>query len=142
MGLPAVQFSVEFKEHCCWSCDLRYYVPATWSQKRRENHDTFYCPQGHPAYFPQDNETEKLRKELEKAERARQMALETARMEAEQRKKVERKLKTTSKKLARVENGVCPECNRSFTNVARHMQTKHGVKCNQPPKGAVLKGRT
>ena len=137
MGLAAA-ISFEFKMITirCWSCGVPYGMPDYFQQRREEDHQTFYCPNGHGGHYPQDNEAEKLRKELEKSERAKQMALDSARMEATERKKTEAKLKKVSTKLKRIENGVCPQCNRTFANVARHMQTKHGVECSKPPKGS------
>lgn len=37
----------------------------------------------------------------------------------------ERAVKKAQNKLKRVERGVCPECNRTFNNLARHMACKH-----------------
>ena len=34
-------------------------------------------------------------------------------------------LTRAKKQVHRAEHGVCPHCNRSFQNLARHMQTKH-----------------
>jgi len=48
-------------------------------------------------------------------------ALQKASQHASDAAKAQRKLK-------RVHRGVCPDCNRSFENLARHMHTKHGVK--------------
>ena len=33
-----------------------------------------------------------------------------------------------ARKLKRVGRGVCPECNRTFQNLASHMACKHGEK--------------
>jgi hypothetical protein len=30
----------------------------------------------------------------------------------------------------RVQNGVCPKCNRTFQNLQRHMASQHGDDCN------------
>lgn len=130
MGLTAaVDFQFQMVTLRCHKCGVPYGIPDYFQERRREDHEAFYCINGHGACYSAANETEKLRSELEKANRAKQMALDSARMEAEQRKKAERK-------LDRINKGVCTKCNRTFTNIARHMQSKHGVECNKPPKGS------
>lgn len=116
MGLAAVKvdFNREFSSCCCSQCNLDYYVPTRWQDNRREQHDTFWCPNGHAQHFPQETRAEK-------AERKAAVLADQVRMEREQREKAERQ-------LARVQKGVCPKCNRSFKALERHMKTKHGVK--------------
>jgi len=95
----------------CCNCCLPFGVTAYFDRRRREDHQTFYCPVGHPNYYPAESD-------LEKERRKSQMLADQVRMEREQREKLERQLR-------RVEKGVCPKCNRCFKNVERHMKTKH-----------------
>ena len=113
MGLAAVKvdFQREFASCCCSRCGMDYYVPRQWQDNRREQHDGFYCPNGHAQYYPQETAAEK-------AERKASLLAEQVRMEREQREKLERQLK-------RVGKGTCPKCNRHFANVERHMKSKH-----------------
>lgn len=111
MGHAAVKFEVEFASCCCSQCGINYYVPENWENKRRQQHDTFYCPNGHNQYFPHETEAEKYKRKSE-------VLADQVRMEREQREKLERQ-------LARVKKGTCPKCNRHFTNVERHMKSKH-----------------
>jgi len=89
----------------------------------------FYCPSGHTnAYFGETAE-EKARKELAQAEK--RLTWYSDRLDAERRERevAENSLRTTKGHLTRVkrriEAGVCIHCNRTFQNVARHMETKH-----------------
>lgn len=127
MGMPAVNINFSLVCQTCITCGIVFGVPADWDNHRQQKHDSFYCPNGHSQYYSGKSEAEKLREQLEQANRAICFARFTARMEAEQRRKAETK-------LDRINNGVCPKCKRSFKQLARHMQSKHGVKCNETPK--------
>lgn len=132
MGLPLANVSYQLICETCITCGIVFGVPTEWRSRRLEDHEMMYCPNGHRQHYLGKSEAEKLRDELERERRAKQMALDSARMESEQRQKAERKLK-------RVNRGVCPKCNRTFAELARHMQTKHKEACNKPPKGSKVR---
>lgn len=119
----------------CCVCGIQFGVPPYFIANARKNAGSLYCPNGHRLGWS-ETEAEKLRKQLD-AERNR---VEFFKREAEQARVLARAAKASTtkvkKKLERIEKGVCPQCNRTFSNVARHMQTKHGVECNQPPAGS------
>jgi NMD protein affecting ribosome stability and mRNA decay len=120
MALPLRQEAlVEATE--CVSCGIQFTVPAAWLQTKRDNGDGFYCPNGHSLRF-KEGEVRRLRALLESQTRnATEMTARAVAAErAEKRTKAElRRIKT------RVSVGVCPCCNRTFQNLARHMKTKH-----------------
>lgn len=112
----------------CPTCGMVFAVPVYWRQQRQEAKDWFYCPNGHPQRFT-ENEIDLLKKQLEQEKRNSEWWKNSAASKDSQLKganiqlgKVKAKLKRTE---IRVAHGVCPCCNRSFTNVARHMKTKH-----------------
>lgn len=111
--MPVTQANYEsgFDVIECCGCCLPFGVTNYFLKRRREDHQTFYCPAGHPNYYPSETDVEKL-------QRKNQILADQVRMEREQREKLERQLR-------RVEKGVCPKCNRCFKNVERHMKTKH-----------------
>lgn len=111
MGLPQVDFSFQLTVLTCSACGIQFAVPEHWRKTTRDDHRTFYCPSGHSQWYPDETE-------LEKERRKSQVLADQVRMEREQREKAERKLR-------RVEKGVCPQCNRCFKNVERHMKSKH-----------------
>jgi len=51
-------------ENCVWrhcpSCGLWYPLPTHYEDARREDHKTFYCPNGHSCYYPQQTDRELL----------------------------------------------------------------------------------
>lgn len=106
----------------CATCGLRYAADTQWVRDRREDHLTFYCPNGHSQWFPGETEAEKLKRKL--AEQAAQ--LDAARREALSKGSMLSAERTKNKNLRqRIKNGVCPCCTRSFANLKRHMETKH-----------------
>lgn len=52
----------------CVSCGVRYAVPASLLKRRRIDHNTFYCPNGCRLHYAQENEEERLSRELEDAQ--------------------------------------------------------------------------
>jgi hypothetical protein len=113
----------------CKTCGITYAVPPQWLAERREDHQTWYCPNGHHWHFPGKSDTEKLRDELQR-ERAR---LDQANAEADyqrkQRAAAERRTSAARGQVTKIKNrvahGVCPCCSRSFSDLRRHMATKH-----------------
>ena len=52
----------------CVSCGVRYAVPTRLIEKRKTDHETFYCPNGCRLHYTQENEEERLSRELEVAQ--------------------------------------------------------------------------
>lgn len=118
-----------FVESACGECGIVFFVPDWWQKERRNDHKSWYCPNGHCRVFKAESEAEQLRKQLDQEKKRREWA-ETRRDEYERSNVALRgqvtKAKNEAKRVAvRVGNGVCPCCNRSFTNLRRHMKTKH-----------------
>lgn len=121
--------------HNCPMCFVYYSAPNALFEARRADGKNFYCPNGHILSY-KDNEQDRIRQERDrlKQESAR---LEEARLLAiRQRDSARDKTHQTERRLAaqrgvttrlknRVANGVCPCCNRTFVDLARHMSTKH-----------------
>lgn len=110
-----------FADCCCSECGIAYQVPENYRNKRREDGKTFYCPNGHAQCF-RESTADKLRRELNNAKQQIARAEDEARIAREDAERETRKRKRVEK---RVHNGVCPCCNRTFANVAKHMKTKH-----------------
>lgn len=142
-----LNFSLAMQKIECCNCHMTFAMSEAFYRARRDDKEWFYCPAGHQQHFTGKSEEEKLRALL--AEKERSLEWERSRTRYAQAEAIDRfhQLRTmkgvvtkAKKKLARVDNGVCPECNRTFVNVARHMQTQHGVECNKPPRGSSVRG--
>ena len=108
----------------CGKCGISFAMPDFKQRECLETGENFYCPNGHPRVY-RETESDRLRKKLEEqtreATRQADRALQAQRERDEAialRAKAERKLK-------RVAKGTCPDCNRTFQNLARHMACKH-----------------
>jgi len=119
----------EFSSIECCNCGINFSVPALWKQVRRNDHRTFYCPNGHGQNFVAETEADKLRRERDLLKQRVAEKNDDIRHEREQREAVERQLAAqkgqVTKLKKRASAGVCPCCNRTFTALARHMAVKH-----------------
>jgi hypothetical protein len=119
-----LQFTHSLETTTCPDCGMQFAVGPHWLNQRRGDKQTFYCPNGHTQSF-RESEADRLRKQLELSARelvAKESALQTQRTRAAD---AECERDRAEKKLARVKNGVCPCCKRSFVALQRHMKTKH-----------------
>jgi hypothetical protein len=110
----------------CANCTMTFAMPKRFETGRRNDHKSFYCPQGHGQSFSGESDAEKLRRERDSARQA------LARVEDEKRQVIaaaERKIaaakKETTKLKKRASAGTCPCCQRTVSQMARHMKTKH-----------------
>lgn len=117
----------------CASCGLTFAITQEYEQRRRQQKDDFYCPNGHKQGFYGPNEQERRIKELEAQLKREQNAVaseRSARSWAESRAKGAAvsagKAKAAKRRIEeRLAHGVCPCCHRTFKQLAAHMQAKH-----------------
>lgn len=124
MGLGSIDF------FCCGHCSIVWGMPAPFVEARRHDHASFRCPNGHVWSYSGDNAEEKLRKQLAEATRQRELARDRAASERAARDQAEASLRATKGHVTRLKNraaaGVCPAgCKRHFTDLERHMASKH-----------------
>lgn len=111
----------------CW-CGIKHAVPSELRDHQMRCHDNgrtvpdIYCPLGHchvPAGEPKIKQVER---ERERA-RNREAARVAERDQAEASARGYKGAATRARKRAKA--GVCPCCNRTFKQLARHMESKH-----------------
>ena len=117
----------------CNVCGVPYGLSVAFADAKRASGGHYFCPNGHRLSW-NETEADRLRRELQKLQQAearhedekRELRQERAGAEARAAKaeRARRRIET------RVKNGACPDCNRTFANLARHMSTKHGKPCN------------
>ncbi len=111
---------------CCHEkCGIVFAVPAWWEDARRKDHVSWCCPNGHSQSFGESRQEKQIREQaqaalslqaqLNEANHAMLVAQSDRDKEIRKRRKIER----------RIAKGVCPCCNRTFEDIARHMATKH-----------------
>lgn len=117
---------LEGQRHVLWqcgTCGVFSTCPEVVYDQHRNEGGYHYCPNGHTWGWAKDGcEREKLRRERDRLKQ------DAARLEDERRAAIARaeQAEQANKRLhKRASAGVCPCCNRTFTNMARHMKTKH-----------------
>lgn len=113
----------------CAACGIMFGVPEDMVRRRREDHKSFFCPNGHSSYFPQDNEAERLKKQLERTEACLASAREDARIQRANRQAAQRQTAAqkgvVTRMKRRIQHGRCVCCSRQFKDLERHMQSQH-----------------
>lgn len=117
-------------EECCTTCGSIFFIPLTLQAARNKGRISVYCPSGHMQ--DGDTEAQKFKKLLEEEREKRESqgkTLTSVRADLYKAKddkaKLQEEVAKLERKLLRVMKGVCAECNRSFTNLRRHMTSKH-----------------
>lgn len=124
-----VDINYGFATKCCSACGMFFFIPNNIEQACVDKGRNWWCPGcGHHWRYG-DTTKAKLEKQLEREKKRTEWATiradnNAAWAEREKRKKAAYKgLLTKTKK--RISGGVCPCCNRSFHNLAKHMKSKH-----------------
>lgn len=118
-----VNQAIEFIVEVCCNCGQPFMMTTDRKDWLRTHPgELFYCPNGHPQSYVGKTEAQKLREELNavRIDSNKQIYYLQSKVfkETTERKKL-------NKILKRVHNGVCPCCNRHFTNLENHIVTKH-----------------
>ena len=106
----------------CGECDLEFGMPRFLYDARRIDRHIWFCPVGHQRCFIAKSEVQELRELLADAQARAIHANDQKHAALAEVRKAQAKAKRVAKRAAA---GVCPCCTRSFTNMARHMKTKH-----------------
>lgn len=118
-----LEFSIEFNHATdCITCGVPIVMSKKLERQKRDDHSNYYCVNGHSQYWTAKSDVEILREKL--AEKDRQLVFERERAATNfaAREKAEREALRLKR---RIRGGACPCCKRSFTNLRRHMTTKH-----------------
>lgn len=110
----------------CAACGVVFGIPVELEARRRDDHRSFYCPNGHVMVFSGLTEAEKqAKREKERADAlaARFIAMRDQANAAEREAALARASEVRLR--WRVGNGVCPCCSRTFAALARHVVAKH-----------------
>lgn len=124
---PTINYTETLTVVTC-TCGINFAIPETLHQQLLDHPggapDTksVVCPLGHRWHFLGKSEAQLERERRQGAERREKAVRDLLRAE-------ERSHSATKGKLTKVKNrvhaGVCPHCNRTFQNLARHMGSKH-----------------
>lgn len=125
---PIIVAEVFLEAEECSTCGVIYALTRDFIAARHRDGKFWYCPNGHQWKYTETD----LQKALKRAEEAeRRVEMERGwRSEAYQSLDAEKRSHSATKgqltkTRKRIQNGVCPDCNRHFVNVERHMASKH-----------------
>lgn len=114
----------------CGECGIMFAMPERFDAEcqKRGPSQSFYCPNGHCRVY-RETEAERLKKQVVALNARIDQKDAAIRTEREQRYATERSLQATKGVVTRIKRraakGVCPCCNRTFSQLERHMATKH-----------------
>lgn len=118
--MPQMTYTETLIVTSCY-CGIPFAIPDNlhgWMNKSSKN--SCHCPNGHVMHF-----TNSLEDKLAESERRRLATQQLLAAEERSHSATKGHLTKAKKQIHRVEHGVCPHCNRSFQNLARHMKSKH-----------------
>lgn len=117
----------------CYKCGLLFGLEANHQERLRKSHDGFYCPNGHIQYYNGESDVERRARLAEERARSAESLANYERNRADSNAR-EANIQThraralkghVTRIKRRVAHGVCPCCQRTFSNLAAHMETKH-----------------
>lgn len=122
-------FTHQLETVTCCVCGVDFAMPTGLHSSLIQSHKLFYCPNGHDQRFTGEPPEAELKRQLERARRERDEAREATVRARKLADDASLSARLTRGKLnairKRVKHGVCPCCQRSFVQLARHMATKH-----------------
>lgn len=118
MTLPAIHVTLELTQITCGQCGGTYAIAERYRQQKYDKGEYWNCPYCKCSWGYGEGELARAQKELEAEKERHRRTLARENEAIAEKAKLDRKLK-------RVQRGVCPQCNRTFTNLARHMECKH-----------------
>lgn len=127
--MSTLAHTTTFQTEICCSCGVAFALDSDYMRRRRNDHAWFYCPNGHKQHYTGKTDADIERERAEQAERRLANAREDTRIARAEQVTTRRQLSAARGQLTKTKNrvakGVCPCCNRSFANVARHMAGQH-----------------
>lgn len=121
----------------CVRCGVAFAMPSDMLDRRRHDHDSFYCPNGHNLSFPQQSDAEKAQAEAEKYKRLWKQEQKYASDVLNERNVAQKQLSATKGQMTRLKtriaNGVCPVCKRTFSPLSEHMHMEHPDYTHEDP---------
>ena len=132
----------DFEEFECITCAIKFWVPAGYINARRRDGVAFFCPNGHHMIY-RETEADRIRRERDRLKQdAARKDDEIAEQRAEKERQrlraeiAERRVSAAKGQITKIKkraaNGVCPCCNRTFSDLSRHMHTKHPNYVSEP----------
>jgi len=105
----------------CCDCSCWFGIDEDMNNRRHQDKGTFYCPAGHPQLY-KESDVDRLNRHLKFAEQDAERARRDAARERQEKINAKSALTKTKNRIAR---GICPCCNRTFSNLQQHIVGQH-----------------
>jgi NMD protein affecting ribosome stability and mRNA decay len=116
-------YTQKLTTNTCPNCGVLHAYPVDVDNEAQSDHSrSIYCPNGHKWHYIGTTEAQRLKDSLKWA-REREQATRDLLTHTEHQLRGQKAAKTRI--LNRIHAGVCPHCNRTFQDLARHMTSKH-----------------
>ena len=133
MGQAALVDNKWMRSTDCCQCGVTFAMTHEMYEQRLKDHVMFYCPNGHPQHFTGRTKEQQRIEELERQLKNKQAEVDSQRSSRQWAESCAKganiaagKAKAALRRtITRVHAGACPHCNRTFRQLARHMQSKH-----------------
>jgi hypothetical protein len=120
----------------CCDCGVTFGIEPAFDAARRNDHKTFYCPNGHSLSYHQESKAERLERELAaqrdltaREKHWREQAEARVRDVRLEKEHVEHRLRGTKSVVTRMKRrtaaGRCPCCSHQFKDLEKHMKDRH-----------------
>lgn len=113
----------------CGSCGIPFGVPDSFIAERKDDHRTWYCPNGHSRYYPAESDAEKYQR-LYKAAQDDKARLRAERDQVEASRRAWKGQATRARKA--VLAGQCPFCGQHLRDIERHVSRMHTDEAAKP----------
>lgn len=131
--MATITRTITIRSTNCGVCGITFGLASDFMTARQDDGRVFCCPNGHQISWQAANEAAKTERRLREAADA---ARSLAQREARRRSSAEAAARTAdykaraakgqlTKARRRIAAGVCPCCNRTVSQLANHMATKH-----------------
>lgn len=131
----AEQITIDFQTfwlETCYKCEVPFAMDDKTYKIARERREgfSFHCPHGHgQIYTTGDSAITKMRRERDRLKQDIAYKDDEIIRQRDIRETAERRASAFKGQVTKLKNrasaGVCACCNRHFTNLQRHMETKH-----------------
>ena len=121
-------FGQSFESIDCYKCGIEFGLPKSFIENRRKDQNSFWCPNGHSQCFS-ESLADQLRRERDRLKQQIAQKDDEIARQRNLRDEADRKAAAARGQVTKLKNrakaGLCPCCNRHFTNLERHMASKH-----------------
>lgn len=121
--MPTITYTQSLVTVTCW-CGISHAIPADLEDYARRSGHSIYCPLGHEWIY-NDTIKKKLREAEEALERERNRVKATRDLLAQEERSHAATRGHVTRMKKREAAGVCPCCDRTFRQLARHMKGQH-----------------